>query len=52
MKRKRGKQQVMDMANGDQLNDNSILASTTVLETLVDPLELIFVFGPLFQSLN
>jgi hypothetical protein len=44
------KQRLVDMANSDQLNDATILAPTASLATIADPLELVFVFGTLFQS--
>jgi hypothetical protein len=40
---------LLEMADGNQLNDNSTLASTTVLGTLGDSSELVFFFGALFQ---
>jgi len=39
----------MKMANSDKLNEENILASTTVLETLGNSPELIFASGGLFQ---
>ncbi|KAF9648215.1 hypothetical protein BDM02DRAFT_2331371 [Thelephora ganbajun] len=44
------KRGLVEMADRGQLNEESILAPNTVLETLGDSLELIFVFGALFHS--
>ena len=44
------KGQLVEMANDNQLNESNALQSDADLGTLGDSLELVFVFGVLFQS--